>query len=132
MKNDVFVVDPPTNDNPGQYLLVVSRGGLMGSTTSFIVDRLVDKGKDKNSVQGVRFDSSRKSHIVVEFSKDSSYIMIERNLVRPTNALAIEIEEREAQEEYKKALEAKFPPEKQDAVAVTADGRQKVNAQGYL
>ena len=41
MKKDVFVIDPPTDDTPGRYILVISRGSLFGSsTTAFSVDVL--------------------------------------------------------------------------------------------
>ena len=131
MRKDVFVVDPPTEETPGKYILMVSRGGMFGSsTTAFAVDRLeyqAGLGDRPTSIRGIVGNN-----ITVEFSPDTSYIMIDRTLTKSTNMTELEIEDRRQAEEHKKAVEAEFPAEKQDAVQVTEDGRPRVNAQGYL
>ncbi len=130
MRKDVFVVDPPGVESPGKYILVISRGGMFGSSsTAFAVDGLEYPGTgDKSrSIRGCIG-----ADVVVEFSSESSFIMIKRELTRPTNMTEIEIEDRRAAEESKKLIDAEFPPEKQDAVELTEDGRQRINTQGYL
>lgn len=130
MRKDVFVVDPPSDETPGNYILVISRGGMFGSSsTAFAVDGLEFPGVgDKpDSIRGYQDDN-----LVVEFSPEASYIMIARKLTRPTNMTEIEIEDRRMAEEHKKVIEAAFPVTMQDAAEITEDGRQRINTQGYL
>jgi hypothetical protein len=44
----------------------------------------------------------------------------------------IEIQDRRDAIEHQKKVDAEFPPEKQSAIDVTEDGRQRINTQGYL
>lgn len=129
MRKSVFVVDPPTEETAGDYLLIVSRAaGMFGSSvTAFAVDSLQFSERRHFSIRAFRG-----ADMVVEFSPDASYIMIARKSVRPTTVLDIEIEDRRESLENQKKLEVEFPPEKQGAIEVTEDGRQRINTQGYL
>ena len=130
MRKDMFVIDPPTEETPGRYLLIVSRGTVFSSsTTAFAVDRLEFNGVGEkvDSIRGIQ-----NNKIIVEFSPDSSYIMMDRGLARSTNMTELEIADRRATEEHKKVMDAEFPPGDQGAVAVTEDGRSRINTQGYL
>jgi hypothetical protein len=131
---DVFVVESPKTDDPGKYILIVMQqhGMFGGSSTSFAIDQLkYVNGPPRNlrpfSIQGIRG-----SKVVVEFSPDSSFIMFDRKLSKVRTMADMAVEDRRDEVEASKLMEKEFPAEKLDAVATTADGRTKVNTQGYL
>lgn len=130
LKN-IFTIDPPTLDSPGKYILIVQRGGGMfgGSSSAFAVDKIeyVESNKRIFGIRGIVGD-----RIIVEFSTDSSFILIDRGITRTSSLLEIEIEDRKETEANKIELDKAFPPDNQGAVAETADGRQRINTQGYL
>ena len=126
-RKDVFIVEPPTDTVQGNYLLIIQRGSTMFGTTStaFAIDELV--GTPYRSLRGILRDK-----VVVEFPRDTSYIMIDRGLVTPTSMTDLDIQDRKDAIEHQKIVDAEFPPEKRDAVAIRDDGTQRVNTQGYL
>ena len=128
---DVYVVASPKMDAKGNYILIVSQGHGMfgGSSSAFSVDKVVTLGKGDRPT-GYRGMVGNKT--VVEFSSDSSFILLDKKVVRATNTLDLEIEDRREAAESKKRLETEFPEEGRSAVEITEEGKTRINNQGYL
>ena len=130
-RNDIFIVEPPADDAPGNYMLIVQRGHPMFGmiSTAFAIDRLSFRATDEKiySIQAIQNDE-----LVTEFPPDVNYMVINRKLLRVTNATDLEIKDRKEALIHTAAIEKEFPPEKSDAVVITGDGRQRINTQGYL
>lgn len=131
MAKDVFVVESPKRDAKGSYILIVQQGHGMfgGSSSAFSVDRVVPciSGGKCYSLRGMVG-----TRVVVEFSGDSTFVMIDKKVTKASNITDLEIEDRREAEESKKKIDEAFPEKPQDAVTVGEDGRAKVNTQGYL
>ena len=114
---DLFVIDPPAVDAPGKYLLIIQRSGATpfggGSAAVVAVDGT------ESAVGGLQGYISPGHQIVVRFSKDTPYLMIDRRLARVTNDIEIAKEDyanHKAMKEFMKTLD----PEDRDPGAVAA------------
>ena len=127
----VYVVESPKAESKGKYILIVSQGHGMfgGSSSAFSVDKIVSFGQGGKiaSYQGLLGNK-----VVVQFSGDSAFIMMDKTLTRFTNILDLEIEDRREAIEVKKRIEAEFPEEARSAVEITEEGKTRTNTQGYL
>ena len=103
---DLFVIDPPAADAPGKYLLIIQRSGATpfggGSAAVVLVDGIIVVSPE---IQGY-LNPDRK--VIVSFSKDTPYLMIDRALARVTNDIEIAKEDyasHKAMKEFMKTID---------------------------
>lgn len=108
---DLFVIDPPTADAPGKYLLIIQRSGATpfggGSAAVVSVDGIIVVSPE---IQGYLSPDHK---VVVSFSKDTPYLMIDRSLARVTNDIEIAKEDYAAHKAMKEFMKTLDPEDRE-------------------
>ena len=115
VKRRVFIIDPPTDRDGGEYLLFVYKTGPFGggSSTIFAVDRcltIADKSGRAVAIQGWR-GNSKSDVLITEFPIGTAYMLVHRTTVRALTFKEMRTEE----EQDRKDFGEPFPPEGGDA-----------------
>lgn len=126
-----FILNRPTDDDPGDYLVFITRpsAGLFGTagTAIFACDTGVQHGAHCLEVPSA---AGR-----ITFSKDLPFLIVPRKLTRPvtTKEMAeMQLAEKKEWDAVYEADDQEAYPAALSAVKVTEDGRLKHDSQGYL